>query len=236
VVEAARLHRARERRARGLTLLEGPNLIEAAIGSGATIEHTFVATEDPDPTRWPSPLPVEEAVLRKLAGTETPRGPVAVIGIPPPAPLPGDRHIMVLWGLSDPGNVGTIIRSAAAFGFAVAVGPDTADPWAPKTLRAGAGGHFHTTISSIDVLDYLPGRIAATVVAGGVDPRNLEDGPWSVVIGSEAHGLGPDLVARADASITIPMPGGTESLNAATAAGIVAYALTASSGAEHLAN
>ena len=236
VVEAARLHRARERRAQGLTLLEGPYLIVEASTAGATIRHTFVAADDPNPHQWPNPVVVEEAVMRKVAGTETPRGPVAVMEIPARARLPTDRHILVVWGLADPGNVGTIIRSAAAFGFGVAVGPDSADPWSPKTLRAGAGGHFHTTISSIDGLGDLPGPVAATVVDGGVDPRHLEDGPWAVVIGSEAHGLAADVIEKSDAAITIAMPGGTESLNAATAAGIIAYALTIGSEAEPSAN
>lgn len=236
VVEAARLHRARDRKARGSTLLEGPHLVTDAIASGAIVERTFVAVDDPDPERWPAPLLVEEPVLRKVAGTETPRGPVAVIRIPPPAPLPTDRHILAVWGLADPGNVGTIIRSAAAFGLGVAIGPESADPWSPKTLRAGAGGHFHTTISSVNGLGDLRGPIAATVVTGGVDPRRLEGGPWSIVIGSEAHGLGRDVVGAADVAITIPMPGGTESLNAATAAGIIAYALTVGSEGEPVAN
>lgn len=229
VVEAARLHRARDRRVRGLTLLEGPHLIAEAVGSGAGIEHTFVAADDSQPSRWPNPIIVEEAVMRKVAGTETPRGPVAVMEIPAFAPVPVDRHILVVWGLADPGNVGTIIRSAAAFGLGVAVGGDTADPWSPKALRAGAGGHFHTTISSLAGLDELSGSVAATVVSGGVDPRHLAGGPWSIVIGSEAHGLDAEMISRAEAAITIPMPGGTESLNAATAAGIIAYALTAGS-------
>lgn len=229
VVEAARLHRARDRSTRGLTLLEGPHLISEAIDSGARIERTFVAADDSDPSRWPAPIIVEEPVMRKVAGTETPRGPVAVMEIPAPSPVPLDRHVLVIWGLADPGNVGTIIRSAAAFGLGVAVGADTADPWSPKTLRAGAGGHFHTTISPLDSLDELSGLVAATVVSGGVDPRHLAGGPWSIVIGSEAHGLDADVISRADAAITIPMPGGTESLNAATAAGIIAYALSAGS-------
>lgn len=236
VVETARLHRVRERRARGLTLLEGPHLIVEATAAGATILRTFVAADDPDPHQWPHPVVVEEAVMRKLAGTETPRGPVAVMEIPAFAGLPTDRHILVVWGLADPGNVGTIIRAAAAFGLGVAVGPDSADPWSPKTLRAGAGGHFHTTVSSIEGLNDLPGPVAATLVDGGVDPRHLGDGPWAVLIGSEAHGLDADVIEQSDATVTIPMPGGTESLNAATAAGIIAYVLTAGSEAQPFAN
>lgn len=225
MVEAGRLHRARDRRSLGLTLLEGPHLISEAQAAGITLVRTFVHLDDPDPHRWPAPVRVDQRVMTRLAGTESPRGPVAVMEIPPPQPPLPDRSSLVLWGLGDPGNVGTIIRSAAAFGLGVIVGPATADPWAPKTLRAGAGGHFHTTVSTVDSLDPIPGRLAATVVQGGLDPRRLGPGPWAILIGNEAHGLDGEILDRAEVRVTIPMPGGIESLNAATAAGIIAYAL-----------
>lgn len=225
VVEAGRLHRARERRQSGLTLLEGPHLLAEAVSAGLRIERTFALEDDPRLGDWPQVTVVEGSVMRRLAGTETPRGPVAIVGIPawdPPAP---ERDLVVLMAVGDPGNVGTIIRSAAAFGLGVVMGPHSADAWAPKVLRAGAGGHFRlASLSQIEGLDALPDhRLAATVVSGGQDPAGLGPGPWAFLIGSEPHGLEADVVERAHARVTIPMVAGSESLNAAVAASILAY-------------
>ncbi|MGH8912318.1 MAG: TrmH family RNA methyltransferase [Acidimicrobiia bacterium] len=231
VVEAGRLHRAVDRRRLGRSLIEGPHLLDEALAAGVTIHRTFCLEDDPGINRWPAVSPVDEIVLAKLAGTDSPRGPVAVVDIPSSVPLPLDRSVLALWDVSDPGNVGTILRSAAAFGLGVAVGPGTADLWAPKVLRAGAGAHFRIPLSVFGSLDdFDRHRLAATVVAGGVDPVDIGAGHWVVLIGSEAHGLSPDSIAAAAIRISIPMPGGTESLNAAIAASIVAYGLSRGAG------
>ncbi len=232
VVEAGRLHRVSDRRRLGKTLIEGPHLLHEAMSAGATIERTFHLPDDPGADYWPGATPVVDVVLAKLAGTETPRGPVAIIEIPHPTPLPRQLPVIVLWGVGDPGNVGTVIRSAAAFGTAVAIGPGTADPWSPKVLRAGAGAHFRLALSQVASLAELEGHpLAATVAVGGSPPSALGRRPWAILIGSEAHGLDPSVEAAADVLVTIPMPGGTESLNAAVAASILAYEVTLGSGA-----
>ena len=225
VVAACRLHRSRERLETGLSLIEGPHVLEEAIAAGAEIERTFALPEDPRRDEWPNVVVVDHRVMLRLAATETPRGPVAIVVIPDWVEPPADRNLLVLMGVSDPGNVGTIIRSAAAFGCGVVIGPGTADPWSPKVLRAGAGAHFRLGgLSRIHEVPELTGhRLAATVVRGGEDPARLGPGPWAFLIGSEAHGLDPETVAAADVRVTIPMRGDTESLNAAVAASILAY-------------
>lgn len=225
VVEAGRLHRARERKRLRLTLIEGPHNVAEAVRAGADIRTVFALSDDPSLERWPGVRLVDEQVMKKLSGTAHPRGPVAVMGIPDPRDPAPDRDTLVLWGLSDPGNVGTIIRTAAAFGLAVVIGPRTCDPWAPKVLRSGAGAHFRLRLGAIEDPADLGERLAATVVEGGVPPAELGPGPWQVLIGSESHGLDPMLQARVAERVTIPMPGGTESLNAAVAASIIAYEL-----------
>ncbi len=226
VVEAGRLHRVRDRRRLGLTLLEGPHLLEAAIASGVTPRQVFALEDDPSVARGLEPTLVTRQVMSKLAGTATPAGPVAVIDIPPfPAPEPG-KDMLVLWEVADPGNAGTIVRSAAAFGLGIAVGPATTDIWSPKALRAGAGAHFRTSLAHVASLHELGmWRTGAAVVSGGVDPEDLGEGPWAVLVGSEPHGLSPEVVAAADVPITIPIEEGVESLNAAAAASIIAYVL-----------
>ena len=117
------------------------------------------------------------------------------------------------------------MRSAAAFGLAVLIGPQTCDPWAPKVLRSAAGAHFRLRLGHVEDPSELGEHLAATVVEGGVAPADLGPGPWQILIGSEARGLDPSLLGRMSAQVTIPMPGGTESLNAAMAASIIAYEL-----------
>lgn len=232
VVEAGRLHRARERKRLGLTLVEGPHLMEEALAAGVQFERVFALPDDPRRDEWPGVTIIDDRVMHRLAPTENPRGPVAVARIPRWSPPARDRHLLVLWGVADPGNVGTIIRSAAAFGLGVVVAPDAADPWSPKALRAGAGGHFRLpSLSRVEGLDPLADhRLAATVVGGGEDLARLGEGPWAFLIGPEAHGLEADVVERSEVSVSIPMPGRMESLNAAVAASIIAYAVTFRSG------
>jgi TrmH family RNA methyltransferase len=233
VVEAARLHRARERRATRKTLLEGPGLLAAALNAGVTPDVVFALPEDEVTARLAEEQGfeltiVDSSALRRVSGTETPRGPAAVIAIPKSSPA-GGRDLVVAWGLGDPGNVGTLIRTAAAFGWDFGYTEGTADPWAPKVLRAGAGGHFRlaiTPVGSIRSLEEAGLATVAAIVSGGASPTDLGAGPYALLVGEEAPGLPPGVVEQAAHQITIPMPGGMESLNAAIAAGIVIYQLT----------
>ncbi|HEU5113966.1 MAG TPA: hypothetical protein VFU96_11665, partial [Acidimicrobiia bacterium] len=117
-MEAARLNRARVRRATGKTLLEGPGLLTAALDAGVTPDVVFALPDDEmtallgEQQGFELTL-VESSVLSRVSGTETPRGPVAVITVPEPS-RPTGRDMIVAWGLGDPGNVGTLIRTAAA--------------------------------------------------------------------------------------------------------------------------
>ncbi|HYD56949.1 MAG TPA: RNA methyltransferase, partial [Burkholderiales bacterium] len=171
---------------------------------------------------------VSQAVFRAIADAQTPRGVAAEIEIPPPRLAKGD--CVFLEGVQDAGNVGAIVRSAAAFGVAaVVLDRACADPWSPKVLRAGAGGHFALSIQQVqaleDALDAFPGTVACTVARGG---QPLEAIPsvaslgW--IFGSEGGGVSGALQARAGVRITIPTAPQTESLNVAAAAAICLYA------------
>jgi RNA methyltransferase, TrmH family len=233
VVAAARLHRARERRATGKTLLEGPGLLAAALAADVSPDVVFALPEDEATAQLAEKQGfeltlVESSALRRVSGTETPRGPVAVIAVPKPSATTG-RNMIVAWGLGDPGNVGTLIRTAAAFGWDFGFTDGTADPWAPKVLRAGAGGHFRLAITPVESTRSLEAAglvTVATIVGGGVSPGDLESGPYALLVGEEVPGLPADVVEQSAHKITIPMPGGMESLNAAMAAGIVVYELS----------
>jgi TrmH family RNA methyltransferase len=214
------------------TLIEGPHLLEEALSLGADLDHVFAKESDAVTSRLAvrSGVPlhrVTDAAMARLSGTSSPRGPVAVLQIPDPTP-PSGGSVLVAWGVSDPGNMGSLVRIAAGFGWALGHSPGASDPWAPKVVRSGAGGHFRTTIWRIDHLtDLRPRRLIASVPRGGVSPRHLEvAGPVAVLVGDEGSGLPAEVVSACDDVVTIEMPGGTESLNAAVAAGILVYELT----------
>lgn len=230
VVEAARLHRAEERRTRGRTLLEGPHLVGEAVAAGVRLVKVFALGDDLDGARWAEHsgaelVTVGEEALKRLSGTKSPQGPVAVIDVPEER-LDPSRSVLVAWEISDPGNLGTMIRTAAAFGLDVAVSAGSVDLWSPKVLRAAAAGHFHTNLAEISNPAGIEAVKVATVVSGGEPLAKLPDGRLALLIGSEAHGLPDDVVAGADLRVTIPMSGSAESLNAAVASAIVMYVAT----------
>ena len=216
-----------------MTLLEGPNLLAEALAAGIRPEALFALETDEASRRLAREhdlrmMLINEAALDRLSDMESPRGPVAVMAIPGPRDLSGPG-VVVSWGLGDPGNVGTMIRTAAAFGWDFAYTAGTADPWAPKVIRAGAGGHLRVAVvplAGIEELKEAGYHTVALVADGGDSFDQAGSGPFALLVGQEADGL-PGLVASsADFRATIPMPGGIESLNAAIAAGIAVYELS----------
>ncbi len=231
VVEAARLQRAKVRREQNRTLLEGPALVRDAIAAGCQVHSLFAlqddqVSEDTAKTHSVELHTVDERALRRIAGTNSPRGPVAVVEIPEER-LDPNRDILVSWAVSDPGNVGTLIRTAAAFGWSYGYVAGSADPWAPKTLRAGAAGQFQTAVKQIAGLsDLIDWTTVATVVEGGSHPHDVTDSRIAVLIGEEGQGLPAEVADACAARVTILTPGPTESLNAAVAAGIVLHQMS----------
>ena len=221
-----RLQRAKERKATGRTLLEGPHLLESAQDAGVLVEVIFIAEGDTPPSTDAEVIEVTDAVLDAIAPTESPRGPIAVIAVPDAALLEAEPTV-VLWNIADPGNAGTLIRTAAALGWNVAV-HGGADPWSPKVVRAAAGAHFSVPIAHVESLADLEKAgltPVATVSDGGVPPDSLVlTGPTALLVGNEAAGLPREIVEGAGAVVTIPMQD-TESLNVAAAGAIVMYVL-----------
>ena len=234
-VKAVReLHRHKARVARRETIIEGPTVFGEFVDAGV-VPSLVLCTPDDTATIERcvalrlEPLVVTGDVLSSASDTRAPRSPVAVVPIPDTDEL--RRHnTLVLVDISDPGNVGTMIRTAAALGWDVAVSGATAEIWSPKTVRSGAGAHVHTRLIALD--ESVPAVSAAgltsvaTVVAGGEPPQGHRE-PVAVLIGSEAHGLPAGAADQCDERVTIEMPGGMESLNAAVAAAIMMYALAA---------
>lgn len=177
---------------------------------------------------------LDDGMAERVADAATPQPLLASVRFPVSRleDLSFTGTVLVLHNLRDPGNVGTMIRSAAAFGAsAVVLSGHSVDPYNPKTLRASAGAIFHLPVvvasSFDDVIESArknESRVIATVVRGG-DPlaSTSLSGPVTIVIGSEADGLTDEEAQRADVRVTLSMSGNTESLNAGVAAGIVLY-------------
>jgi TrmH family RNA methyltransferase len=144
------------------------------------------------------------------------------------APAPAGPVCVALWGVADPGNVGTVLRSALAFGASsVAIGPGCADPYAPKAVRASMGALFRVPVARVREVGELPGRTVALVARAGREVGDVQ-GEVTLVVGAEREGLPDDVVAACDEVAHIPIA--SESLNAAMAATVALYATTRMAG------
>jgi TrmH family RNA methyltransferase len=237
VVAARRLQRRRERDTTGLFLAEGPQAVREAVAAGVVRE--IFAT---DRAGFPDATPVTESAIAALAETVHPQGVVAVCEqrtvplasvLTPPVP----RLVAVLAEIRDPGNAGTVLRTADAAGAgAVVFAGDAVDPYNGKCVRATAGSLFHLdVVRAGDPLAVIAASRAAglrVLAASGYGETDLDDladegglaGPTAWVFGSEAHGLPDSVAAAADARVRVPLHGRAESLNLAAAAAVCLYA------------
>lgn len=175
-------------------------------------------------------LACSSAALAPAADTETPQGILAVVGIPEPAPVPGVPLALVIDAVQDPGNVGGLVRSAAAGGVTdVQCTPGTADPFSPKALRAGAGAQFRVPVTVRQSPNGLRQALTGVHLYAAAPDGALTYGepdwtqPSGVAIGSEAHGVSPAVRKLAQATVRIPMQADTDSLNASAAAAVILF-------------
>jgi TrmH family RNA methyltransferase len=195
----------------GLFVAEGEDLVEAATDAGIEPVELLVAGEN-----------VEPGLLAEIS---TLGHPARVIGVfrrddLPAGPLPDTG--LALWRVSDPGNVGTLIRSADALGPAfVALSDGSADPTGSKAIRASMGATFRVPVVAYDD---APGRRVALVAHGGSPLKDVDlSGPTTFVLGAERSGLPEEVLATCDERATIPLSGNSESLNVGTAGAIALY-------------
>jgi len=232
--------RRRDREREGRFVLEGVRLLEEAIAADVAIEQVlFVADLDARALAalesaeraGAQRVSVSPAVLHACADTETPAGLLAIASLPRRPTPAAPTAVLVLDGIADPGNVGTLLRTAAAAGLdAVYLATGTADAFSPKVVRSAMGAHFHLPLVSL-AWDQLPPELAALRLwVADVDRGPTYDSvdwraPAGLVIGAEA--AGPSVAARAagHSAVHIPMPGGFESLNAAVAGSILMFEL-----------
>ena len=212
-------------------VVEGATLIGEAVAAGWSIEAEFVAPGG----RAASGATVHHlatGVLERVASTERPQPNLAIVAMPDPGELGGDL-VVVADQLGDPGNLGTVLRSAEAAGAdAVVLTPGTVDPYNPKVVRASAGALFHVPVVAATLLDVRRAgfRLLGTSSHLG-DPHTSTDwsGRVALVLGNEAHGLPDD--APVDAWVRIEHRGRVESLNVAMAATVLLFEAARARGA-----
>ena len=224
------------RLASGMIAIEGRHLLQDALATGQAIKTVFLSER----TEMPDDLPLSIEVLRlapdvfaSCTDTQSPQG-IAALLVPPVGNLEkmlaGTPLLLIAAGLQDPGNLGTLIRSAVAFGAnGVLLTPGTVSPWNPKVVRASAGAIFRLPLAmaDADAVQLLRVRgiaLLAAVKDDGV-PVHAVDlvRACALVIGNEGAGLGAEWLAWADARITVPTPGPVESLNAGIAGSLLLY-------------
>jgi RNA methyltransferase, TrmH family len=240
------LERAAVRRASGEYVAEGVRLLREAFTADQMARVVLYDAEalqrTPEGARlmtnfaaWAvETYEVDPHVMKAVSQTDHPAGALAVLKFPavPPLEVQRERQFgVVLDALSDPGNAGTIVRTALAVGADYLVStPTSTDLFGPKAVRAGMGAHFTLPLYPAVTWEELNVALAGTsfVAASASGEETLHHFAWpdrsALVIGSEAHGLSPQAATRIDARIRIPMKPGVESLNAAVAAGILMYA------------
>jgi TrmH family RNA methyltransferase len=245
LVRDLRLRRGRERR--GLALAEGIRLVEEALAAGVAIRHVLASPTLEATSRGRALKAaleraghqiesMSEKEFDALTATERPQGILAVVEPPlwgladirvgPRAP------VLVLDGVQDPGNVGTMVRTAFALGAAGVLSlPGTAEVTNPKTLRATMGGFFRLPYLSLDeaaLREWARGAGVRVLVAAvdGRPPDSHRGTPLALVVGNEGAGTRPSLDSWADGRVGIPLRDGAESLNVAVAAGILLHQVT----------
>jgi RNA methyltransferase, TrmH family len=200
----------RQREKLGLFVAEGEDLVDAALAAGLEPVELLVAGETVAPGL--------------VASVSTLPHPARVIGVFRRDDLPAFEQrpvALALWHVADPGNAGTLIRTADAFGASVALSPGCADPTGPKALRASAGAVFRVPRGAFGE---PVGRWIALVAHGGRPLPEVElAGECTFFLGAEREGLPEDVLSRCEAVATIPTPGPTESLNVAAAGAIALY-------------
>ena len=219
IKEYSKLNTKKYRDESGLFIVEGEHLVEEALKKTQAVE---IFSLDDKHTQ------VSEAVMRKLSNLNTPPRILAVCKKLKEEEIKG--NILILDGIQDPGNLGTIIRSAVAFGIdTIVTSLDTVDYYNVKTLRASEGMVFNINIVEKDLNELLPElknthRIYTTNVVNGTDVSKIDvNKPYAIVMGNEGNGVKREIADMCDEAIYIPMNSNCESLNVAIATSIILY-------------
>ena len=235
-------HSSRERKKSGHTILDGAHLVQAYLAScraplSIAIRESALQTADANAilsltTAATVVHVLADVLMDEASSLESPANIMALIDTPQASPIPADAGaVIVLDGVQDPGNVGSVLRSAAAMGVRHALlGKGTAFAWSPKVIRAGQGAHFVLNIvEGLDIATWMLGYRGQTLalVPAQAKARTLHTldlvCATALLVGNEGAGLSHEVIERAGSLATIPMTGQMESLNAAACAAMAMY-------------
>jgi len=230
---------AKERKRSARSVLDGAHLVAAYLDSGRKPEAVIVnaagladrevasLVERASPARLTL---LSDALFKSLSTVDSPTGILATVHTPEGRPAPRDaKLVLLLEDIQDPGNVGTLLRSAAAAGAGhVMLSAGCAFAWSPKVLRAAMGAHFSLDISEgADLASWVAGYRGTSIALSGRSGKSLYDldlaKPCAILVGNEGAGLTDALESAATVRVKIPMPGRMESLNAGTAGSIALF-------------
>jgi TrmH family RNA methyltransferase len=223
----------------GLVAIEGDNLLGEALRSGMVFKTVFVSERRELPRTVPRGVEVlwlTDEVFASVVETQSPQG-IAALLVPPvhtiESMMAGTPLVLVAAGLQDPGNLGTLVRSAEAFGATgVLTTPGTVGAWNQKALRASAGSVFRVpvvgvTLDELRALKVCGVKLMAAVAEDSRDTVEAHKATFAsasaILIGNEGAGLSDELLTLADMFVTVPCPGRVESLNAAVAGSLLLY-------------
>lgn len=226
----------KEREKTNTYILEGFHLVEEALRYKEEVLEIIISEEVDIPANWDvsdlSLTKVTPEISRMISDTETTQGIFAIcqIGIPTTNDLTGKSYLL-LDGVQDPGNLGTMIRTADAAGIDVIIlGKGTADMYNPKVLRSAQGSHFHLEFLSGSLQEWIQKLrdenipIYGTALENGVPYKEVEPVPsFALILGNEGNGVSKEVLSLTDKNLYIPIFGKSESLNVAVAAGILMY-------------
>lgn len=233
VKETAALKEKKARKEQGMFLVEGRKMAVECRNSDFEVDRVFVAEsytgENPFPTE--QTVCVSDDVFRFLSDEKTPQGILCRIKIPTRTLIAPKGKCLLLDGVADPGNVGTIIRTANAAGYEeIYLTEECADPYSPKSVRASMSGIFFTKIHRAtrdEVLSVLSDTPIVVADMGGVNVFSFQAPKrFALAIGNEANGISVAVRNQAAHTVKIPMQATQESLNAAISAGIIMYVLS----------
>ncbi len=231
IKRAASLKEKKFRSLYGEYVVEGIKMVTEAIANGVQIKEIYClpGMEGTLPECGANVNLVEESVFSCLTETKSPQGVLAVVAIPENKRQRPIGNCVILDGVSDPGNLGTIIRTSAALGIRDIYLCDCADAFSPKVIRSSMSGIFFTEIHSFDRQTVAELTSDCCTLVGDMDGQNVFsssiDEPYAIVIGNEANGVSDFFRRHADKTISIPMSQNIESLNAAVSFAVIAYTL-----------
>lgn len=222
----SKLNDKKYRKEYGLFLVEGEHLVEEAYKHGL-LKEVYSLSE----TNYPNSNVVTENVMRKISSLNTIPSIVGVCNIKKEESL--GNKLLILDGIQDPGNLGTIIRSAVAFNIStIVLSTDTVDLYNPKVIRATEGMLFNINIITRDLNEFIPSiksqyKIYGTNVVNGTDIKNVEKvKKYAIIMGNEGNGVKKEIQNMCDTNIYIPISSSCESLNVAVATSIILYEMS----------